>query len=125
MCYFLANLTNSLKTFKQKRIKLSSNFCTSQAIFCPIICFPLLPPDYTLWKNYDYGIWIQTPADSVEVVNNKLIENGLGVWTATFSPGPLSHNRLQKNVHHIGGEQRFIMSCFFYLTYLLILTCLH
>lgn len=56
-----------------------------------------------MWKNFDFGIWIQTPADNVEVINNKLYENGLGIWTATFGPGPLSHKNHMKEVRHIGG----------------------
>lgn len=64
-------------------------------------CFMI--ENFILWKNYDYGIWVQTPATAVELVNNALIENGLGVWTATFSPGSLSHSRIVKSVHQLGG----------------------
>lgn len=57
-------------------------------------CFQL--NGFTAWKNWDFGIFVQTPADRVEFINNSLIENGLGLWSNTFSPGSLSHDRKLK-----------------------------
>jgi len=46
---------------------------------------------FTAWKNYDFGIFIETPVIRIEFEDNDLIENGLGLWTHTFGHGSLSH----------------------------------
>lgn len=57
-----------------------------------------------LWKNFDYGIWLQQGGDRIEVNNNTLIENGMAVWTLTFGPASLSHDRTLNEAYQSGGN---------------------
>ena len=58
-----------------------------------------------LWKNFDYGIWLQSSGNRQEVIDNVLIENGMGVWTFTFSPPSLSHERVLNEAYMQGGKR--------------------
>ncbi|XP_067950541.1 fibrocystin-L-like [Watersipora subatra] len=72
-------------------------------------CFQV--SNYLSWKAYDFGIFIQTPGDRINLNDNVLIENGLGVWTNTYSPGSLSHIKKTKSVFiavgYVSGATEF------------------
>ena len=59
---------------------------------------------YFAWKNFYYGIFIQTPADKIVLTNNRVFENTLGVWTHAYGPGSLSHVRKDKTTVIEGGK---------------------
>ncbi|KAL4228989.1 Fibrocystin-L [Mactra antiquata] len=53
---------------------------------------------FTLWKNHDYGIYFQDPADFLSE-NNILIENNNGLMVIIIKPASLGHSYAEKKAY--------------------------
>ncbi|CAL8293184.1 unnamed protein product [Merluccius merluccius] len=53
---------------------------------------------FTVWKSWDYGIYIQTPSNII-VAEVTLADNGMGLMPMVYSPPSLSHAYADKTVH--------------------------
>ncbi|KAM4688908.1 fibrocystin-L [Discoglossus pictus] len=52
---------------------------------------------FTLWKCWDYGIYTQT-ADSVQVSEAVLADNGMGIISIVYTPPSVSHQTSNKTI---------------------------
>ncbi|XP_069076730.1 fibrocystin-L-like isoform X2 [Pleurodeles waltl] len=52
---------------------------------------------FTLWRCWDYGIYFQT-AQSVQIKNVSLVDNGMGIFSIIYAPSATTHARSNKTV---------------------------
>ncbi|XP_066278772.1 fibrocystin-L-like [Branchiostoma lanceolatum] len=68
--------------------------------------------NFTVWKNHDYGIYVQTGVTEIVIENFLAADNQVGIFPMLYGPGSISHRAVSKtitvrNSHLVGTTQFF------------------